>query len=1766
MNKRQLRWIAILLAALWGLPANPCPADDICTFSAANGTVPPNIVILMENGAEMEQIVPHASFGPFLMPLALPLVDVVTNGGLGNGFFAANGYTFVKQGGTNYMVQVLADLTPDSSANGLAEDVADSLTWTINGRSLTLPVQRSTIFVDGVKDNNFASAFRYSKEYLNWLFFGPYAGDGSDLPKKSNFYYAKKAIFETARLTANRAYFGIYNFTANANGSTSVQPLGMVVNEPLAAEPADNVLNPAFVNNINNMSTVLYSPLAEGLARVAGYFGSPSSHVVGEACQKQFVIVVSPGVSSEDSSPPALSVPLVLSDVDGDGNPGPEPPAGIGEGMIQALPAAPVAIPVNQGGTTYLDDVAAYLYQNDIVDYSAGFQNVITYTVGLMSNEANRLFLINTSNNGNGNLNLYDPTDLDYGKYHFDAQNPQDLSVRLLAAVNNILTRTNTFTAPVVPVTRTTSGDRIYMALFKPLEANFWKGDVVKLGLNNGVIVQSDGVTPATHASGALKDDYDPYWQVSDWANPVSPLYVHNTGRDIYTYLGNSPYLREADPLLSNEFAVANTNLTVGTLGMPDADRYPDRLPADPDHPRAQLISYIRGADVFDEDEDNDTAENRDFIVGDVLHSEPLVVYYNAGKTMVYFGANDGMLHAVDDATGLESWAFIPPEQLHRLKDIVEGSEHQIFIDSSPKIFFKDVNKNGEVEPDDGDLVYLICGDRAGGTGFFALDVTDPEDPEFKWRINRDGAGGIMGLSNLMGAFVDNEQLTVTNRYGAADGTTTQFVYYKNKVRDFTIGSYVKSWTGLGTAGQYLWGQGTVVAIDEINGILELENVGGPCLAPAPLVCGAPVPFYPNDQLTVAERSATSNTTVFDFLRYSGALPGDFRVGDVITGATSGHQGTISAVTTLAPDFDVLELTGATGIFTPGEDLSLDTKVATTDSTLVDYLYFYNQAAAISVGDLLVGNDSGDSATVVSIPAANMLELSGSANTFVNNEKLVKNVHYADAASNQLTNALYYRGQLAAKHFDAGQKVVGRDSGAVAEIANIIELTPNTGILELFDIVGVFQNGEDLYNSTPPVMAVAGSDLLDVALLFDSQIQAFSADDIVLGAASLTAAQVVAEPVSGLLQLSIIPPGPALPVPLSPFVDGESLLVIVTVAQVDGTLHQQTGLLFTPDNGPLTPGDVISGNDSGATATVVSIPVAGSMLEVGGVAGAFVAGEKLVVNSQHGQAAASLVQNALGYYNQVAPFTIGTVVTGGQSQATATIDGVTSLTATSGYLRLSAIGGFFFDEEGLLGGNEVQAASCASYLFWGLRYADRTAALAAGQSIKGAVSNATVTINQNPSNQGLFPVPPPAVKVLTPTTGILALPHNPWSGAPPFFAPGEDLVDVVAVNAATANGTLDGSSLAFDNQTNPFAVGGFVTGLTSGATATVDWSAQIPAPTVVIPELAESWSEPQFGLVKTSDDDDDAGTAVFFIGGGYSATNAGGRAVLAINALTGSVVRKFSGHASMIYSIPSTVAALDTSGNGFIDKVYVGDLGGQVWRLGRFTDAAFTALPFPQMDENINNWSETLLFTEDLHTRKFFYQPSVTLEHGYDLVFLGSGDRDDACNPVSADRLYAMKDTHDTAVVLRESDVHFIDATAAVPDLAGVDTGWYIPLAAGEKALSEGLVFFKIFYITTFTPNNDPCTLGGIGKIYAVNHLTGGSTIYPERAKTIGSGIPSKPVLVIPDEPETPYLFISVADTDPSEPGDPGGAGIEKENPDFEIVNFKYLWWRDWTD
>jgi Tfp pilus tip-associated adhesin PilY1 len=93
---------------------------------------------------------------------------------------------------------------------------------------------------------------------------------------------------------------------------------------------------------------------------------------------------------------------------------------------------------------------------------------------------------------------------------------------------------------------------------------------------------------------------------------------------------------------------------------------------------------------------------------------------YKNRRALIYFGGNNGMIHAVDARTGYEVWAFIPYNLLPKLRTLEDGqpiNEFDYFVDSSPKL--------AEVKIDGDWRSLLIIGQGPGGTFYQAFDVTE---------------------------------------------------------------------------------------------------------------------------------------------------------------------------------------------------------------------------------------------------------------------------------------------------------------------------------------------------------------------------------------------------------------------------------------------------------------------------------------------------------------------------------------------------------------------------------------------------------------------------------------------------------------------------------------------------------------------------------------------------------------------------------------------------------------------------------------------------------------------------------------------------------------------------------------------------------------------------------------------------------------------------------------------------------------------------------
>jgi type IV pilus assembly protein PilY1 len=261
-----------------------------------------------------------------------------------------------------------------------------------------------------------------------------------------------------------------------------------------------------------------------------------------------------------------------------------------------------------------------------------------------------------------------------------------------------------------------------------------------------------------------------------------------------------------------------------------------------------------------------------------------------------------------------------------------------------------------------------------------------------------------------------------------------------------------------------------------------------------------------------------------------------------------------------------------------------------------------------------------------------------------------------------------------------------------------------------------------------------------------------------------------------------------------------------------------------------------------------------------------------------------------------------------------------------------------------------------------------------------------------------------------------------------------------------------------------------------------------------------------------------------------------GTAVYVVDILTGEQIWSYTNaiHGDMSYCIPSDVARVDTDGNGKIDRLYVGDLGGRMWR-------------FDIGDPAPANWTAKMIFNSNAPTsgsRKIFYPPDVTLEKdsgNYEIVLFGTGDREHPKETTVLNRLYAVKDKNPTTS-LAETDL--VDVTldslqdpntpsatksSILQDLSQ-KSGWFIKLdqSPGEKSLSVPVVFYGIVYYSTFSPTvgseTDICFVGeGTSRLYALKYKSGnavfnldlendsGGTVLSrsDRSMVIGSAIPS---------------------------------------------------------
>ncbi len=334
-------------------------------------------------------------------------------------------------------------------------------------------------------------------------------------------------------------------------------------------------------------------------------------------------------------------------------------------------------------------------------------------------------------------------------------------------------------------------------------------------------------------------------------------------------------------------------------------------------------------------------------------------------------------------------------------------------------------------------------------------------------------------------------------------------------------------------------------------------------------------------------------------------------------------------------------------------------------------------------------------------------------------------------------------------------------------------------------------------------------------------------------------------------------------------------------------------------------------------------------------------------------------------------------------------------------------------------------------------------------------------------------------------------------------------------------------------------------------------------------ELGQSWSRPTVTTIK--DDSADSGTrTVLIFGGGYdtaqdanpvNAADTIGRAIFIVDADTGAKLWQADSTviSSMTNSIPSDVKLVDSDFDGHTDRLYVGDMDGQVFRIDlNSTLADSTGVLLADLGSKTD--------TDAINNRRFYYPPDVVMTQPqqpgaepYVSVNIGSGYRSHPLNSIANgavrvdDRFYSLRDPNFfstapdnfTAIIHKDSDNggtgNLFDLTIIpaldgdnISDLADSD-GWYIKLGGGngEKVLAPSITLNGEIFFTTYTPPtsaiSDDCKVQpGAGTLYRVSLFNAAppvsldadgeiivATIADRTAKKLSQkGIPSSPTIL----------------------------------------------------
>ena len=555
----------------------------------------------------------------------------------------------------------------------------------------------------------------YTEDYIDWY---------HSTKSKANYSRLSVAqrVIEDTIVTTPGVDFGLSVFNTNSNSSNS----GGRIVYGITTNNEANKSN--LLSTIGSFNANGWTPLCENLYEAYLYFSGQrvrygddeptrtpyrdtsvevnsvyKSPFVGKQCQdKAYVIYITDGLPTNDNNADTL---------------------------IKNLPGITSVYSGN-----YLPALAGWLNTNDVNTSLDGTQTVSTYTIGFGSDAASVAGILKeTASRGGGAT--------------YTAADAQKLQEALQSIFSNILETNSSFTSPSVASNnfdRTQTLDSVYYAMFLPNEGPRWVGNLKKFKVTgSGDVVDKNG-NDAIGDDGNLASSACSYWTSDSVCSATSgggdgnnveiggalTKLQSTASRTLYGNFGTGGALKTFNK--SNAATSLGSEAALATFMGVDKTEL------------TKLFDWTIGIDVDDEDKDGSTTDKRSDIMGDPLHSKPLAINYGTASSpdiRILLGTNAGFLHMFKDsgANVEESWAFMPQELLPNLRELranVPTGVHSVYGMDSPPVAYVKRNASGAI-----DKAWLFVGMRRGGKSYYALNITNPDSPQFMWKVDPSSTG-----------------------------------------------------------------------------------------------------------------------------------------------------------------------------------------------------------------------------------------------------------------------------------------------------------------------------------------------------------------------------------------------------------------------------------------------------------------------------------------------------------------------------------------------------------------------------------------------------------------------------------------------------------------------------------------------------------------------------------------------------------------------------------------------------------------------------------------------------------------------------------------------------------------------------------------------------------------------------------------------------------------------------------------------------------------